>query len=79
MKITERRLVVQEWFKKETEWISHGWFFLDSDDPVGDDWKVTNHLKTDEHINPIYGVVEREINAKCNYENTHILKKKVSQ
>ena len=61
-KVTERRIVTQEWYETEyskTGWDSHGWFF-DDGRTIGTAWTVVEHIHTDKFGNPFIGVAERE-------------------
>lgn len=63
MKITERRIVTQEWYETDTTktgWDSHGWTF-DNGEQVGDGWIIVQHIHLDKFGNPIAGVAEREV------------------
>lgn len=64
MKITERRIVEQQWYETEfnkTGWDSHGWVFKDSGDSteVGG-WEIVEHLHIDKFGNSWIGIAERE-------------------
>lgn len=62
MKITERRIVVQEWEETETTrsgFASRGWIF-DNGHGMPDDWKVVLHIKYDKFGLPCLAVAERE-------------------
>lgn len=64
MKITERRIVRQEWFETDitkTGWDNDGWWFKDSYLPIGTDWTLITIVHTDKHGNPILGIAEREV------------------
>lgn len=67
MKITERRIVEQEWYETEctkTGWDSFGWHFKDDGHTMYEnEWAIVQHLDFDKFYNPILGVAERE------YEN----------
>lgn len=64
MKITERRLVVQDWYETDTiytGWDSHGWEFKDSGgimDEIG--WTIVEHLELDKFYNPVLAIAEKE-------------------
>lgn len=61
MKVTERRLVYQDWYETEyskTGWDSHGWYF--DDGVIGPNWEVVEHLQSDKFGNPIVGIAERK-------------------
>lgn len=63
MKITERRIVIQDWFECEdskTGWDSHGWEFKDLDGYYDTDWNIVEILDSDKYGNPILGVSEKE-------------------
>jgi len=65
MKITERRVVEQEWYEtcvSKTGWETLGWVFKDSEDGFIDerDWRVVDHLETDKYYNPIMAIAEKE-------------------
>lgn len=63
MIVTERRLVIQEWYETETTktgWDSHGWTF-DNGEQVGNDWTIVQHIFLSKFGNPLIGVAEREI------------------
>lgn len=64
MKITERRIVKQEWDETETTktgWDSFGWQFRGDGHLVEDNWTVVEILNSDKHGNPILGIAEREV------------------
>ena len=64
MKITERRIVRQEWYETDTTktgWDSHGWAFNDDGVIMNNDWTIVNHIHSDKHGNPILGIAEREV------------------
>jgi hypothetical protein len=61
-KVTERRIVTQEWYETEyskTGWDSHGWVF-DDGRTIGTAWTVVEHIHSDKFGNPFIGVSERE-------------------
>lgn len=64
MKITERRIVVQEWFEdsdSKNGWSSGGWEFLDDkQDMELTKFEVVNILDSDKYYNPILGIAEKE-------------------
>lgn len=64
MKITERRIVRQEWYETETTntgWDSHGWEFLDSGaSALYNKWDIVEHLESDKFGNPILAIAEKE-------------------
>lgn len=64
MKITERRIVIQEWDETgmtETGFYSYGWQFNGDGHLMEDDWTVVSIVHTDKHDNPILGIAEREV------------------
>jgi hypothetical protein len=65
MKVTERRIVAQDWYKTEmTEsgHDSHGWRFDDgSYIEHRNNWVVVNVIYSDIYGNPIVGIAEREV------------------
>lgn len=66
MKITECRIVMQDWFESEyskTGWDSYGWRFLDDAEDISYmDWIIVDILKTDNYYNPTLAVAEKETN-----------------
>lgn len=64
MKITERRLVEQQWYETEyskTGWDSYGWVFKDSGSSVENEgWEIVQILEYDKFINPISAIAEKE-------------------
>ncbi len=51
MKVTERRLVRQQWYETDTTktgWDSHGWTF-DNGEQMDDSWTIVSHLTLDKH------------------------------
>jgi hypothetical protein len=63
MKITERRLVEQQWYETElskTGWDSHGWVFKDDYQGILSSWEIVLHLESDKYGNPILGIAEKE-------------------
>jgi hypothetical protein len=63
MIVTERRVVLQEWYRTETTktgWGSHGWSF-DDGCQIGDDWCVFAHIDFDKSGNPLRGIAQREV------------------
>lgn len=63
MKVTERRIIRQDWYETEmtkTGWDSHGWIF-DDGNVVSCDWVIVNHIHSDKYGNPFVGIAEREI------------------
>ena len=67
MKITERRIVTQDWYETEcnkTRWDSHGWVFKDDGLSMSNEWNLVEYLEyldVDKYGNPILGVAEREV------------------
>jgi hypothetical protein len=62
-KITERRVVAQDWYEDDdskTGWDSNGWYFFDSLMFMGDDWNVVEILDTDKYDRSILAIVEKE-------------------
>ena len=62
MKITELRLVFQEWYETEyskTGWDSYGWRFKDDGNYISDDWKTFSILNNDKFGNEILGIVQK--------------------
>lgn len=65
MKITERRIVTQDWYETETTktgWDSLGWEF-DDKRQMGNDWTIVSHIRLDKFGHPFLGVAEREVDA----------------
>ena len=65
MKITERRIVTQDWYETDTTktgWDNNGWFFSDGI-PMGNAWTIVHHVHLDKFGNPFVGVAEREVDA----------------
>lgn len=63
MKITERRVVIQEWYETElskTGWDSHGWVFKDDYQGLFTGWNVVEVLETDKYGSPVAGIAEKE-------------------
>lgn len=64
IKITERRIVKQDWYETQyskTGWDSHGWIFDDGTNIESQkDWTVIQHIHSDKFGNPIIGIAERE-------------------
>lgn len=61
MKITERRVVYQEWYESEystTGWDSHGWHFEDG--TFDNTWEIVEHITTDKYGNAWVGIAEKE-------------------
>jgi hypothetical protein len=66
MKVTERRIVTQDWYETEANkngWDSHGWFFFDDGKTMGTAWTVVEHIHLDKFGNPFVGVAEREVDV----------------
>jgi hypothetical protein len=65
MKITERRIVRQEWYETDTTktgWDNHGWTF-DNGGQMDNDWTIVSHIHLDKFGNPFVGVAEREVDV----------------
>jgi hypothetical protein len=67
MKITERRIVEQQWYETElskTGWDSYGWVFRDSGSnaEVGG-WTIVEHLHIDKFGNSWLGIAEKVSNV----------------
>lgn len=63
MKITEKRIVTQEWYETEctkTGWDSHGWVFKDDYQGILSGWTITELLYYDKFYNPILAIAEKE-------------------
>ena len=63
IKVTEKRIVTQEWYETEctkTGWESHGWSFKDDGIPMSYKWTITDIIDTDKHYNPTLAVAELE-------------------
>jgi len=64
MKITERRIVEQQWYETElskTGWDSYGWVFKDSGSNAEvEGWTIVEHLHTDKFGNSWLGIAEKE-------------------
>lgn len=63
MIITERRLVIQDWYETElnkTGWDSHGWIFRDDYQGLFTGWKIVEILDNDKYGNPVLGLAEKE-------------------
>jgi len=63
MKITERRIVVQEWYETEntkTGWDSNGWVFEDDYQGLISNWTVVLYIDFDKHNKPTRGIAEKE-------------------
>lgn len=63
MKVTERRIVEQQWFETEvskTGWDSHGWAFKDDFQGILSGWEIVEHLYTDKFGNSWLGIAEKE-------------------
>jgi len=64
MKITERRIVEQQWYETElskTGWDSHGWVFKDDNTPIDYNFEVIEILEYDKFYNPILAIAEKVI------------------
>ena len=68
MKITERRIVMQDWYETEltkTGWDSFGWVFRDSGSNAEvEGWTIVEYLHTDKFGNSWLGVAEKETEIK---------------
>ncbi len=65
MKITERRIVRQDWYETETTktgWDNTGWVFSDGSS-MGTVWTIVQHIHLDKFGNPFVGVAEREVDV----------------
>ena len=62
MKITERRVVKQDWYEADTKtgWITNGWMF-DNCDVMENTWTVVEYIYQDKFGNPFIAVAEREV------------------
>jgi hypothetical protein len=62
MKVTERRIVRQDWYEADTKtgWDSDGWMF-NNWDAMGDTWTVVEYILQDKFGNPFIAVAEREV------------------
>ena len=64
MKITERRIVQQEWYETDQNkngWDSNGWNFKDSGLRINEtEWTIVGHLDFDKFYNPILAIAEKE-------------------
>jgi len=61
-KITEKRIVRQQWYETETTktgWDSHGWFF-DDGNKIPENWTIVEHIHLDKFGNPFLGIAEKE-------------------
>jgi hypothetical protein len=66
MKVTERRIVTQDWYETEANkngWDSHGWIFFDDGKTMGTAWTVVEYIHLDKFGNPFVGVAEREVDV----------------
>jgi len=64
-KVTERRIVTQEWYETEYSkigWDSHGWVF-DDGRTIGTAWTVVEHIYSDKFGNPFIGIAEHEVDV----------------
>jgi hypothetical protein len=67
MKITERRIVEQEWYETEctkTGWDSYGWVFKDDYQGIINGWEIVDILDTDKFYHPILAIAEKETEIK---------------
>lgn len=64
MKITERRIVRQDWHESDESkngWDSVGWHFDDDYLPMNElHWEVVTNIYTDKFGNPFLGIAEKE-------------------
>ena len=63
MKITERRIVEQQWYEtdlSETGWDSQGRVFKDDYQGLLSGWEIVEHLHTDKFGNSWLGIAEKE-------------------
>lgn len=63
MKITERRIVYQNWYETEcakTGWDSHGWSFRDDGSVMDYKWTIIEHIEYDKFYNPLTAIAEKE-------------------
>lgn len=64
MKITERRIVMQDWFESEeskTGWESEdGWWFKDTEDLISNQYEIVEILDFDKYGNPLIAIAEKE-------------------
>lgn len=63
MKVTERRIVTQEWYETETTktgWDSNGWHFKDDENAMPEYWTIVQYIYLDKFGNPFLGVAEKE-------------------
>ena len=63
MKVTERRIVEQQWFETEvskTGWDSHGWVFKYNFQGILSGLEIVQHLHTDKFGNSWLGIAEKE-------------------
>ena len=68
MKVTEKRVVEQDWFENDvtkTGWDSADWFFKDTREPMDSSWTIVEYLDSDKHYNPILGIAEKETQLSC--------------
>jgi len=66
IKITERRIVTQEWYETDTTksgWDNNGWSFFSDGRIMGTAWTVVHHIHTDKFGNPFVGVAERDVDV----------------
>lgn len=68
MKITERRIVIQDWYETEyskTGWDSYGWVFKDNGaNAEVESWTIVEQLQIDKFGNSWLGVAEKETEIK---------------
>lgn len=65
--MTERRLVVQDWYETEYNkngWDSHGWVFKDDYQGILTGWNVVEVLQSDKFGNPALAIAEKEIKTE---------------
>lgn len=63
MIVTERRIVLQDWYETEyskTGWDSHGWIFKDDYQGLTTGWEIVEILDSDKYGNPTLGVAEKQ-------------------
>lgn len=63
MKVTERRIVEQQWYETETTktgWDSFGWIFRDDYQGIINGWEIVEHLHIDKFGNSWLGIAEKE-------------------
>jgi len=67
MKITERRIVIQNWYETElskTGWDTYGWMFKDDYQGLLLGWKIVEILQSDKYGNLVTGIAEKETKIK---------------